>query len=94
MADRQICIFLSTRAATGCYKIGRTGSYENRLRELNAGRLLDCVYVAQYDDWGHLEMLVHDELAPFRLESTSHEWFEIGVEHIDNVIRTLQAAEE
>ena len=52
------------------------------------------MYVAKYDDLGHLELLVHDELAPFRLNCASREWFEVSVEHIDRTIRTIHGVDD
>ena len=72
----------------GCFKVGRTGDYSNRLRCLNSGHLQHVMYVAQYPHLGHLELLIHDELAPYRMQG-GREWFEVGVEHIDNTIRSL-----
>ena len=73
----------------GCFKVGRTGDYSNRLRCLNSGHLQHVMYVAQYQHLGHLELLIHDELAPYRVPGGSREWFEVSVEHIDNTIRSL-----
>ena len=47
------------------------------------------MYVAQYQHLGHLELLIHDELAPHRVQGGSREWFEVSVEHIDDTIRSL-----
>ena len=74
----------------GCYKIGRTGAYDKRLKDLNSGHLSKLAYVAQYDGLGHLELLVHDELSPYRVVGCpSREWFFTSVEHIDRVIQSL-----
>ena len=73
----------------GCFKIGRTGDFANRLKDLNCGHLARVRYVAQYPNLGHLELLIHDELAPYRAPGGSREWFEVGVEHIDDTIRSL-----
>ena len=74
---------------SGCFKVGRTGDYSKRVKDLNCGHLMRVKYVAQYPNFGHLELLVHDELAPYRVQGGSREWFEVSVEHIDNTIRSL-----
>ena len=76
----------------GCYKVGRTGNFPKRLKDLNGGHLSSLIYVAKYDDLGHLELLVHDELSPFRVPCQSREWFAVGVEHIDKIINTLRGS--
>ena len=45
--------------------------------------------VAKYENYGHLELLVHDELAPYRIQCSSREWFNVPVEHIHAVIKTI-----
>ena len=73
----------------GFFKVGRTGDYSNRLKDLNCGHLPRVTYVAKYSDLGHLELLIHDKLAPYRAAGGSREWFEVDAEHIDDTIRTL-----
>ena len=74
---------------SGCFKVGRTGDFGNRLKDLNKGHLKRVEYVAQYLYLGHLEILVHDELFPYRVQGASREWFEVDVERIDDTIRSL-----
>ena len=74
---------------SGFFKVGRTGDYDKRLKNLNCGHLMHVKYVAQYPHLGHLELLIHDALAPYRALGGSREWFEVGVEHIDNTIRSM-----
>ena len=76
----------------GCYKVGRTGNFDSRLKNLNGGHLANLMFVAQYQNCGHLELLVHDELMPYGLKCASREWFEVSVEHIDKTIRTIQGS--
>ena len=78
---------------TGCYKVGRTGAYEKRLKDLNSGHLWKLAYVAQYDNLRHLELLAHDELSPYRvIDCPSREWFYTSVEHINRVIQSLKVS--
>ena len=53
---------------SGCFKVGRTGDYSKRVKDLNCGHLMRVKYVAQYPNFGHLELLAHDELAPLSSE--------------------------
>ena len=76
-------------AYPGCYKIGRTGDFDKRLKTLNGGHVAHLMCVAKYEDLGHLELLVHDELSPYRMVCGSREWFKVSVDHIDAVIKTI-----
>ena len=73
----------------GRYKVGRTGDFEKRLKALNAGHLSNLMYVAKYENLGHLELLIHDELSPYRVQCGSREWFCVLLSHIDAVIKTI-----
>ena len=91
---RQAHLYIMTYKEShfGCYKVVRAGDFADRVRALNYGHLANLMYVAQYPKLGHLELLVHDELAPHRLQCASREWFEVAVEHIDNVIRMIETS--
>ena len=73
----------------GCYKVGRTSNFENRLKSINGGHMARLMYVAQYEKLGHLELLIHDELAPYRVQCGSREWFAACLGHIERVIKTI-----
>ena len=73
-----------------CYKIGRTGDFDKRLKTLNAGHMANLTYVSQYVDCGHLELLIHDELDQYRVQQcNSREWFKCSLSHIDAVIKKV-----
>ena len=78
-----------TCAYPGCYKVGRTGDFDKRLKTLNGGHMVHLMFVAKYEGYGHLELLIHDELSPYRIQCSSREWFNVHVDHIHVVIKTI-----
>ena len=73
----------------GRYKVGRTGDFEKRVKTLNAGHISNLMYVAKYENLGHIELLVHDELSPYKVQCCSREWFCVPLNHITAIIKTI-----
>ena len=72
------------------YKIGRTADIAKRRKSLNQGWCLNLRIVGEYENYGHLELPIHDLLAPYRKESPdSREWFSASLEYIHETIKLV-----
>ena len=74
----------------GIYKIGRSGDVAARRRAINGGLFLTLQVLAIYENAGHLELRVHDLLAPYLvMTGNSREWFKCSVEHIHQTVMSV-----
>ena len=74
----------------GIYKVGRTDDVAARRRSINVGLFLTVQILAICENAGHLELPIHDLLAPYRMMSGNcREWFKCSVEHIHQTVMSV-----
>lgn len=59
---------------TGAVKVGRGIQPSHRIKELQTGSPYQLKLLAEFPNQGHMEMAMHQLLAPYRLKSKG-EWF-------------------
>ena len=89
-ASQTILYIMTIEELPGIYKVGRCKDIQNRVGQLQKCNFFKVSVVGEYADCGHLELWVHDRLAPYRVrQGRGHEWFKTTVEHIHNTIQSV-----
>ena len=88
--DRKHLYVMTIAEHPGIYKIGRTDDIAARKRSINASLFLTVQILAICENAGHLELPIHDILAPYRMKSGNcREWFKCPVEHIHQTVMSV-----
>ena len=79
----------------GPFKVGRTTNVEQRVAQLEASHAFRITVVAAFEGRGHLERLVHEQLALRRcMTGRGREWFYATVPEILRVVSNVIEGEQ
>ena len=74
----------------GAYKIGRSKDIKKRVKSMESSHIFHINVDVVFTGKGYLEQIVHERLAPFRVEGfRSREWFRAPLSTILAIIATV-----
>ena len=69
------------------FKVGRTDDIESRQCSMGKGLFLTVEVVERYENFGHIEPLVHSYLQQYRVTTgAGREWYRCPLEHVKSTI--------